>query len=61
MAPKAPKELPLDPAKVRRRRRPPRYRRSTFFFVPRVSPINEINIIARVPSSARSRPRRADA
>lgn len=61
MAPKAPKELTPDPAKVRRRRRPPPVSPEYFFFVPRVSPNNEINIIARVPSSARSRPRRADA
>ena len=39
MAPKAPKELTPDPAKVRRRRRrrPPRYRRTTFFCPPRLA------------------------
>jgi len=61
MAPKAPKELTPDPAKVRPRRRPNPSVAGVLFFVPRVSPDNEINIIARVPSSARSRPRRADA
>lgn len=61
MAPTAPKELTPDPAKVRRRRRPPRYRRSTFFFVPRVSPINEINnhrprpVFGALPSAPRRR------
>ena len=59
MAPKAPKELTPDPTKVRRRRRrrPPPDIAGPRFFVPRVSPIN---VNARVPSSARSRPRRAD-